>query len=693
MQEAKLPPSSTLYLDDQSARLMGLRTKRTGYTDKTQSPGQKKSRPAKPSTSVTSPSRPAFLERKGPSTHKYTRQGLEVDKASPEPSNAQQRSKVCIKLPIVSSGARAYSGLSKVQPPNNLLNTPPESITRLISDSSFEDLLDNDQLVHSKLALGSVEHLSSKSKSTLLSESPRKNKGDFYPVITNKTSRAMVKHIQIAWQTSLEHKCSRGDENAETTLLHQSNLDASTFNFHTYKISTEQLFTRGERNPNRGYKAHTQERINGISKALVTTKSCQQLEVSELDANVRKSRPLSAPDNSCGRHELCDNIYPLAHKDKEQNYSSSINTHTADRSTRRPHTALNKDQHTIDSHTKFLKEPRRRAIRELMGSLPKVPKIIRSPSETISASTQQTSNTTPQLHVLIAGQKVPVVYSADNAPFVSKLRNNFSYTDLEFGFNNPTLDTSLGKSIKVDANVHQQVQKKTNEIDIHQQLQRSPQLQPKQLISPEQSPFRQRFDDKEIQTRRRNILINNVCSMPLDASPTKNLFYSPINFSHIESEEDYMYGYNTTNNLSVNQKDINKASTLEKRDKVLRNDILKGIADSLKDLETLQQTRKSNKPLTKIQPNSITIDTQHTKLEDMTKLSPPLSPQLPRSPKKNTIGYTNIDRTLKLRDLATHSTELDLGDKQDNRRHTTINSVPSALPQTAKSSRFFTFNV
>ena len=174
------------------------------------------------------------------------------------------------------------------------------------------------------------------------------------------------------------------------------------------------------------------------------------------------------------------------------------------------------------------------------------------------------------------------------------------------------------------------------------------------------------------------MLISNVCSVPLSASPTKNLFCSPINFSTIDSEEDCIYNYDVSNNLSADQANVKDTLASERRENVLKNDTLKGIANSLKDLEVMQQTRKSSRCLVSTQPNN-DAEIPHGNRERVH-----CAPQ-------HMIEHSTFEKTLQLRDLATQSTEIE--SKRNRKPQATINPVSSALPQTAKSARFFTFNV
>lgn len=676
-QKLKPATSSTLYLDDQFTHLVSQYTKKTKSTKKIQHQSQKKSKLEKVSTSLPSSSKPSFIETrspKSPSTYTYAHQDLGADKVSIEKSHQQTRSKVCIRLPTILSTVKTCSSLGKAQSPKNLLNTPLESINWTQVDSSIEVPFEIDQLVHKELPLNGIEHSPSKFKSTLLSESPRRHISNFYPIVIDKRSNDVVKQIQAAWGTFLEQKCSKNGKHAENTLLYQSNPKVSTLNCNMYATAVEKLFSRDEQASIRRHETHNQVESNSISKSLVANNLFHQSEVFTVDVNKVKSRSLSAPYNYCNRYNPYDDI----------KLDSSVFPYFTRTSLSRPHTVPPNGQYINNNHSSILKKPRRRAIRELIKSLSTTSESVKPLVKTISAPIQQTSDATPQMHVLIDGQNVPVIYSSEHTPFISRLRSTFSCTDLEFGFTNSTSKTSTRKNIKLDINTHIQVQKEPTETDTQQQQL----LESNKLNPPNQLLHQQQVNDQELQSRRRNILINNVCSKPLEASSTKNLFCSPINFSQIEREEDCTYEYNTMNNSSTKRTNLNEASLLEKRSSVLKNNTLRRITDSLKELEVLQKTRKSNRSLVKTQLNSVVANTQHTKIEDTVKQSP----QVSHSPRKITTGYSSLDRTLTLRDLVTHFPELETKHRQDRRKYTTINSVSSALPQTAKSSRFFTFN-
>lgn len=676
--EAKLLPSSTLYLDDQSTHLISQHAKKTKSVGRIQRHRLRENKSVKPSNSLLSSSKPSAIEPRNlrepiinRHTHPYSK-GNEVILGTEYP---QQKNKVCIKLPTVPVITRAWSGLSKDQPSENLLNTPIESIIRLQTDSSDDDAFETRQLVHGKLSFSGIDPLFSQSKDQPVCGSSRKTKDNFYPAITDAASDTMVKHIQIAWQTSLENRYLH-NTGAVEDMVNRSNPNIPISRHDTCILSAEKLFMRKDRGTSEKYRGHCQQENDSRRKALVGTESCMHLIVSAVDRHSENARSLSAPGDYCGHYKLSGDAHSRMHEHKEHACSSSTSTFSLYTPLQRPHTNLDKTQHMLNNHIELLKEPRKRAIRALLGSLPVVPKTISPLSKTISAPTQQATSATSQMYVQIDGQQIPILYSADDSPFVSKLRNNFSYTDLTFTFDAHAHSNVSSRAVnKVDANIHKQVQQtqeKVTEIDVRRL---------------EQSPPRQQADDRVIRAQKRNMLISNVCSIPLSASPTKNLFCSPINFSTIDSEEDYIYNYDVSNNLSVGQTNLKDTLASERRENVLKNDTLKGIATSLKDLEVLQNTRKSSRCLVNAQPNN-NVESPHGNREPTAEIasSHPLC-----SPKKHMIERSTFEKTLQLRDLTIQSTEIE--SKRNHKPQATINSVSSALPQTAKSARFFTFNV
>ncbi|EFO61574.1 Hypothetical protein GLP15_3571 [Giardia lamblia P15] len=692
--KANNPGSSTLCLDDRPTCLISQHVRKNRHMSGTQSHEHGKNKSVKSSVSMLSSSKTSFLKtKKAKSSKELDANGhiypdLEVNKNFPKTDYPRRKDKVSIELPIVSSIARTCSSLSRIQPQENLLNTPIEDLTKFQEDSSTDNPLDNGQLGQGTVSLDGINQLLPQSKSSQLCRSLKKN--TFYPVLIDKTSNAMVKHIQLAWQTSLEHKCSRTDTDTKDVLLQQSIPNTSIVKYDNYTSSIEQFFTQKGKRTDRRYRVHEDN-----VKSLMHSGSCAHSRVTIVDRKSGDPLSLSAPGDYCGHHKLLNSSYLSTCEDNKQQHLPLTEKLPSHLVSQRPYTAPNRTSHIHSDHMRLLQEPRKRAIRTLMKSLPTTVKASSIPSKLISMPTQPLSSTDSSMHVLINGEQIPITYSTNDFPLVSKLKNNFSYTDLEFTLNTHTnLSTRLKTGIKVDTSTQQHMQKKLTDTDTSRQ---SEKLEPlKQL---EQSPLRHQFNNKETRTQKHSMLINSVFSVPLSASPTKNPFYSPINFSNIDSDEDCMYGYNSLDDLFDNsvirQKMISDKSILKKREGVLKNDTLRNIVNSLKSLEAAQQIRKSSRSPTKVfakaQPNSVT-ETPPSYKENPTEVPSPCSPY---SPRKRTLEHSSLERTLNLEDLATQfaARSMRSGPTQGHNNYTLINSVSSAFPQTAKSTRFFTFNV
>lgn len=682
--ETNNPAPPALCLDDRSTYPISQHARTTKYASKTQSHEQGKNRPTKPSASMESSSKTSFLKAK--SSRELDINGhicpdLEVDKISLEAGHSRKRSKVSVALPIVSSATRICSSLSKAQPPENLLNTPIEGLNKSQDDSSVDSPLDNDRLNQGTASLNRINQLLPQSEASQLCRSLEKNNSSFYPVLIDKASNTMVNHMQTAWQASLEQKYSQIDTDAKDALLSSSNPNASIGRRDRYVLSVEQFFTREGKGINGRCRVH-----GDTIKSPTGAGSCAHPRAAVADRALGGTLSRSAPGDYCGHHKLCNSIYSSAREHNEQHHQSLIETPLSHLVPQRPYTGLNRIPHVLSDHMKFLQEPRKRAIRALIKSLPATVKASSIPLKLISATTQQLGSTDQPMHVLINGEQVPITYSTDDSPVVSKLRNNFSYTDLEFTLGAHTnLNTRLRTETKVDTSTHQYLQKRATEIDIAQQSEKLEQLE--QL---KQSPPKHQLDSKDTRAQKRSILINNVCSVPLRASPTKNPFCSPLNFSNVDSDEDCTHACNSLNDLLDNsvtkQRTTSNILTLKRREDVLKNDTLRSIANSLKSLEAMQQTRKSSRSFAKAQQNSVTEILPGYK-ESTTRVP---SPHSPRSPRKRAGEHNSLEGTLHLKDLATQSMSLEPTQGYNN--CAPINSVSSAFPQTAKSTRFFTFN-